>query len=88
MDNKPKHIISNKLSFLSYKIIFVFLFKDNPQLDFGRQSSTCPELAPPIVIDPNAPWVSKNIIAAEPTTFRATMGQAGGRRGYEGITGM
>ncbi|XP_072030814.1 uncharacterized protein [Amphiura filiformis] len=63
----------------------------NVEIDFGRQGSTCPALMPPPVAptpDPDGPWTPVEIIAGEDiTVFRATMGQAGGRRGYEGITG-
>ena len=66
----------------------MLFFIGSVTIDFGRAGSTS---CPPLSTDTGptlTPWVPANIVAGtDITTFNATMGQAGGVRGYEGITG-
>ena len=67
----------------------ISLFSGNIQIEFGRADrSSCPALSGGIGPD-LLPWQQAEIVAGDQITrFRAEIGQAGGERGYEGITGM
>ena len=81
----------NRVQFV-FVFLFVCLFSvggldgNGMQLDFGRSGvSTCPPL--PGGVDPTLPPWPRIEIPAGTTTFKAEIGEAGGARGYEGITG-
>ncbi|XP_072039501.1 protein Skeletor, isoforms B/C-like [Amphiura filiformis] len=59
----------------------------NHRINFGRGGSRC-EILEGGPGQPMPPWPQLLIFADTPTTFRATIGQSGGRRGYEGIIGQ
>ncbi|XP_071827126.1 uncharacterized protein [Apostichopus japonicus] len=60
------------------------------QINFIRQSSTCPAFVPTGTqpTTPVVPWTIPPINALSPFTFSAQIGPSGGARGVDGITGV
>ncbi|XP_071502087.1 protein Skeletor, isoforms B/C-like [Diadema antillarum] len=59
----------------------------NKQIDFSDTGLTCPAFTATTDSGGVEPFDVPEIKAMENTTFRCDIGQAGGRRGYQGITG-